>query len=560
MIVLIFGGQMRGIIFLAVLAFSTQAWSATKHVGAIKPEVVPGQFLVKLKPQFQALGDQSIERALGAEVKGQVSESSKWIAVRRPTVETTAYALSAMKQSSIVEKVEPNYIYRPVKLPNDPELQNLWGLRNTGQTIIVKNEEGEESYLGRAGVDIGMEKAWEIQTGSKKVVVAVIDTGIDYKNENLVDNLWINEAEKNGVAGVDDDNNGYVDDIYGYDFANSDGDPMDDHGHGTHCSGTIGASGDDEKGIVGVNWNVRIMGVKFLGPDGGTTEGAIEAIDYARKNGADIMSNSWGGGGPSDALKEAIQRANDAGILFLAAAGNNGTNNDEMEFYPANYDVANLISVAAIDNSGQLADFSCYGPTKVHIAAPGVAVLSSILDSKMDYWSGTSMATPHVSGVAALVLANEPDLTVAQLRERLLSTAQPLFSLKGMMTTGGMVNAYYALKNEQAPADPNDPTNWPKQEHAISTDHPYKSNATGEWTIKVPGAKQISVHFSKFETESGFDYVTLIDGEGKIVGKISGTKKDFYTMPINGDTVTLKFKADDSVDAYGFDVDFVNYQ
>lgn len=553
---------MRGIIFLTVLVISTQAWSATKKSGVIKPEVVPGQFLVKLKPQFRALNDQSIERAIGAEVKGQITDSSKWIAVRRPTVETTAYALSAMKQSSIVEKVEPNYIYRPVNIPNDPELQNLWGLRNTGQTIIVKNDEGEESYLGRAGVDIGMEKAWDIQTGSKNIVVAVIDTGIDYKNENLVDNLWVNEAEKNGVAGLDDDNNGYVDDIYGYNFAadKPHGDPMDDHGHGTHCSGTIGASGNDGKGIVGVNWNVRIMGVKFLGPDGGTTEGAIEAIDYARKNGADIMSNSWGGGGPSDALKEAIQRANDAGILFLAAAGNNGTNNDEMEFYPANYDVPNLISVAALDNSGQLADFSCYGPTKVHIAAPGVAVLSSILDGKMDYWSGTSMATPHVSGVAALVLANEPDLTVAQLRERLLSTAQPLFSLKGMMTTGGMVNAYYALKNEHAPADPNDPTNWPKKEHTISTEHPYKSNATGEWTITVPGAKQISVHFSKFETESGFDYVTLIDGQGKIVGKISGTKKDYYTMPIAGDTVTLKFKADDSVDAYGFDVDFVNYQ
>lgn len=551
---------MRGLLFLTVLVFSAQAWSTYGIKGDNKPEVVPGQFLVKLKPQFQALNANSVAKSLGVEVTGRISDSSEWIAVRRPTMETTTYALSAMKSSALVAKVEPNYIYKAVKLPNDPELQNLWGMHNTGQTIVVKNDEGEETYLGRSGVDIGMEKAWDIQTGSKNVVVAVIDTGVDYKNENIVDNMWVNEAEKNGLPGVDDDNNGFVDDVYGYDFANNDGDPMDDHGHGTHCSGTIGASGNDGKGIVGVNWNVRIMAVKFLGVDGGTTEGAIAGIDYATKMGADIMSNSWGGGGESEALKEAIQRANDAGILFLAAAGNNGTNNDEMAFYPANYDVANLISVAAVDNSGQLADFSCYGPTKVHVAAPGVAVLSSILDSKMDYWSGTSMATPHVSGVAALVLANEPDLTVAELRERLLKTSQPMFTLKNMITTGGMINAYYALKNEEAPADPNDPTAWPKQANAISTDHPYKSNSSNEWTITVPGAKQISVHFSKFETESGFDFVTLIDGTGKIVGKISGTKKDYFTAPINGDTVTLKFKSDDSVDAYGFDIDFVHYQ
>lgn len=550
---------MRGLIVLVILAFSTQAWSAFPSKVQSKPEVVPGQFLVKLKPQFQALNQNSVAKALGVEINKQLS-GSEWISVRRPMVETTAFALSAMKASALVEKVEPNYIYRAVRLPNDPELQNLWGLRNTGQTIVVKNDEGEATYEGRAGVDIGMEKAWEIQTGSKNVIVAVIDTGVDYNNPNLVDNMWVNEAEKNGVAGVDDDGNGYVDDIYGYDFVNVDSDPMDDHGHGTHCSGTIGASGNDGKGIVGVNWNVRIMALKFLSANGGTTEGAIEAIDYATKMGADIMSNSWGGGGESEALKEAIQRANDAGILFLAAAGNNGTNNDEQAFFPANYDVPNLISVAALDNSGQLADFSCYGQNKVHIAAPGVAVLSSILDGGMDYWSGTSMATPHVSGVAALVLANEPELTVAELRERLLKTSQPLFTLKNMISTGGMVNAYYALKNEVAPADPNDPTNWPKKDEKISTDHPYKENAAGEWTINVPGAKQISIHFSKFETESGFDYVTVMDSTGKVVAKLSGNKKDFSTAPVDGESVTLKFKADDSVQAYGFDIDYVHYQ
>lgn len=550
---------MRGLLVLVILAFSTQAWSAFPSKERFKPEVIPGQFLVKLKPQFQALNQQSITRALGVEVKRQLPDS-KWISVRRPMIETTAFALSAMKANSLVDQVEPNYIYRPVKLPDDPELQNLWGLHNTGQTIIVKNEDEQMSYEGRAGVDIGMEKAWEIQTGSKDIIVAVIDTGVDYNNPNLVDNIWVNEAEKNGQPGVDDDKNGYVDDVYGYDFVNVDNDPMDDHGHGTHCSGTIGATGNDGKGIVGVNWNVRIMPVKFLGPDGGSTEGAIEAINYARKMGADIMSNSWGGGGESEALKEAIEDANKAGILFLAAAGNNGTNNDEQPFYPANYEVENLISVAAIDNAGQLADFSCYGAKTVHIAAPGVAVLSSILDGQYDYWSGTSMATPHVSGVAALVLANEPELTVKELRERLLKTAQPLFSIKGMVATGGMVNAYYALKNEEAPADPNDPTNWPKKEEKASSNHPYKDNETGEWTIKVDGAKQISLHFSKFETESGFDYVTLLDGTGKVVAKISGNKQDYYSAPIAGDTVTVKFKADDSVSGYGFDIDFIHYQ
>jgi subtilisin family serine protease len=186
----------------------------------------------------------------------------------------------------------------------------------------------------------------------------VIDTGIDYTHPDIKDNMWVNQAEAQGQAGVDDDNNGYVDDVYGFNFVDANkptANPMDDHGHGTHCSGTIGGRGNDGTGVVGVNWNVKLMAVKFLGGDGGgTLEGAIKGIDYATKMGAKIMSNSWGGGGQSDLLKQAIERANAAGVLFVAAAGNDSSNNDELAHYPSSYKLDNVISVAALDRHDRL--------------------------------------------------------------------------------------------------------------------------------------------------------------------------------------------------------------
>lgn len=367
------------------------------------------------------------------------------------------------------------------------------------------------------------------------------------------------EAEKNGKAGVDDDGNGFVDDIYGYDFAAKDSDPMDVYGHGTHCSGTIGANANNGD-IVGVAWNVRIMPVRFLGDDGsGSLADAVSSIDYATKMKVNVMSNSWGGGGYSQALADAITRAKDAGILFVAAAGNNSNDNDAAPEYPAGYQIDNVIAVAAVDPAGQVASFSNYGKNSVHIAAPGVNILSYTMRG-LESWSGTSMATPHVSGVAALLFSQDLTQSYATVKQRLLASAKPLSSLRGRVKTAGIVNAYYALTNTVAPADPTDPNNWQRDTQTASSAHPYANGTTQDYTFKVAGAKTVAIHFARFETEAGYDKVTFKDGTGKVVGVLSGKLGETFSPSVDGDTITMSFVADGTVNAYGFDVSGIAYQ
>lgn len=524
------------IILALITSVSFSAWAAETE-----PEAVPGEYIVKLrvpvsedKAEMNALSER-----LGANVKSVISNFNM-IVVQRPTFEMTKSVRKTLAMDPMVEYVEPNYIYHANKTPNDPMLGQLWGMNN----------------MKTPGIDIGALQAWDITTGSKEMVVAVIDTGINYNHADLKDNLWVNMAEKNGQPGVDDDGNGVVDDIYGFNAIDGSGNPLDDHGHGSHCSGTIGAKGNDGKGIVGVNWNVRIMGVKFLSASGaGSLDVAIKAIDYATKMGAHILSNSWGGGGYSQALKEAIERSNKAGALFVAAAGNESNNNDAHATYPATYDVPNVLAVAAVDNNGNLASFSNYGKTKVHVAAPGVDIVSSSISSGgYDKWSGTSMATPHVSGIAALVLANEPNLTNLQLKQRLVGTARPLSSLRNKVKSSGIANAFYALTNKQPEPDSNDPVNWQSMSVQVSSAHPYKENGKETFQVKVPGARQISLYFSKFDTERDYDVVTIKDRNGREVQKISGQQDDTYSTVIEGDSATVEIKADDSVSGYGFDI------
>jgi subtilisin family serine protease len=483
-----------------------------------------------------------------------LSRSSRLIVVKRPTVELQSFAIAALKRNPAVEYVEPNYMYRHMAIPNDPRLGDLWGLVNTGQSLV-----GGEA--GVSGVDIGAERAWNIATGSEKIIVAVIDTGVDYTHPDLAANMWVNEAERAGQPGVDDDQNGVIDDVHGADFANNDGDPMDDNGHGTHVAGTIGAVGDDGAGVVGVNWRVKIMAGKFLQADGGgDLKAAISAIQYAVNNGAKILNNSWGGGPHSRALEEVIQWAEQKGVLFVAAAGNHRGNNDEQPTYPASYNVPNVISVAAINNKGLLADFSCFGRRSVHLGAPGDGILSTVPGGKYRSFKGTSMATPHVVGVAALVWGHEPGLTAAEVRDRIISTARPLSSLKNKTRSGGTVDAYFALINQRPPPDPNDPDMWRKMAQNISTPHPYLDESALEWTIRVPGAKRLALYFPRFQTEKGYDQLTFIDENGQVVATWSGERSEEYGPVILGEAVTLRFKSDKTVVRYGFDITHVAYQ
>lgn len=333
-------------------------------------------------------------------------------------------------RSQIIELIEPNYIYSIRKVTNDSQFKNLWGLKN----------------LKNLGIDIQAEKAWDVTTGSKSIIVAVVDTGVDINHPDLKSNIWTNKAELNGKPGIDDDGNGIIDDIYGYNSIDDNGNVNDGAGHGTHCAGTIGAIGNNNVGVVGVNWNVSIMPVKFLDDNGsGTSASAIKAINYATKMGARIISNSWGGGGYSVLLENAIKQSQLAGALFVAAAGNATNDNDSQPFYPATYNVANIVSVAAINKKGALASFSNYGKTTVDLGAPGVDILSTYPNNSYKSLSGTSMATPHVSGVAALLLAKKPNLTISQLKERLINTGTPLKSLKNKTSSGRLLNAQQAL-------------------------------------------------------------------------------------------------------------------
>jgi len=535
-------------VLLSALAICASAAMAAENV-----EYVPGEYVVKLKKQrgirAESLG--ALSTRLGVQVKEFLTYDREFISVKsdRPMTEV----LTSLTNNAAVEYAEPNIIYHivgsPNTTPNDEKYKELWGMNNTGQTI--------NGVAGTAGVDLGAEKAWEITTGSEKVVVAVIDTGVDRNIADLKDNTWVNTAEMNGKAGKDDDGNGYVDDIYGYDFANNDGDPTDDHGHGSHVSGTIGGKGNNSKDVVGVAWNVKIMGVKFLTAQGsGTLDGAVKSIDYAMKNGAHIMSNSWGGGGFTQALYDVIKKANDKGILFVAAAGNTRQNNDITPTYPASYQVANVVSVAAIDNTGALASFSCYGNKSVHVGAPGVDILSTT-PSGLQSWKGTSMATPHVSGVAALLRAQYPDMTIAEIKERIVKTAKPLAGLKGKTVSGGLVDAYNALTNTKPPPDPNDPANWDSKTYSLASAHPYSNNSNVAYEVKVEGAKKFAIHFAKFETETGYDFVKLFDKNGSQLQSLSGNHTDEFTTVIEGDSVTIKLTSDSDISGYGFDIDKV---
>jgi thermitase len=325
-----------------------------------------------------------------------------------------------------VEYAEPNYRVRAFSVPSDPSFSRLWGMNK-----------------------INAPAAWDSSTGSADVMIAVIDSGIDYNHADLVGNLWVNQAERNGTPGVDDDGNGVVDDIHGYNAITGGGVPFDDSGHGTHVAGTIGAVGNNSIGVAGVNWNVRIMTCKFIDSSGsGSVADAIECLNYVaemKRRGANIVAtnNSWGGSGYSRALRDAIKGQQD--ILFIAAAGNDATDKDTKASYPANYEAANIISVAATTSSDGLASFSQFGRRSVHVGAPGASIYSTYPGGGYASMSGTSMATPHVAGLAALIKAARPAADWRAIRNLILSGGDPLAVLSSKTVTGNRINAFSSI-------------------------------------------------------------------------------------------------------------------
>jgi subtilisin family serine protease len=411
-------------------------------------EVVPGQVLVKFSASARP---EEIERAKGgADVEQERrvgAGGARLLQSRSKNVEALVRELSARRD---VVYAEPNYVIRATAVPDDSRFGEQWALRNTGQTV--------GAGAGTPGADIGVVPAWDVTTGSRDSVVAVVDTGVDYNHPDLAANIWsapapfaVNIAGQtiNCAAGT-----------HGFDALTNTCDPLDDHNHGTHVAGIVGAAGGNGVGISGVSQTASIMGLRFLDAQGdGTLEGAINAIEFAVQAkqafgaGANVrvLSNSWGwAGDASQALLDEINRAAASDMLFVAGAGNDAADTDATPFYPAGYDAASVVSVAATDTDDALVRSSSwgsnYGRNSVDLAAPGNLVLSTVVGGSYDWFSGTSMATPHVSGAAALVLSR-CTLDTAGLKSTLLGSVDQVASLSGVTATGGRLNVSKALSS-----------------------------------------------------------------------------------------------------------------
>lgn len=406
---------------------------------------VPGQIIVTYKADATEEDKKATREKIAASATSfeVLSDGTELVFLKDGL--TVSDAANEIKKFETTSFAEPDYILTPTVSSNDPYFLDgsTWGM--LGQSSTPSNQFGSNA-----------ETAWSMgYTGSRDVYVAVIDTGIDYTHPDLAANMWTNSAEANGTPGVDDDNNGYVDDVHGYDFSHDDGDVMPkdaDEYHGTHVAGTIGAIGGNGVGVSGVNWNVNIISSQFISGDGGTTSGAIQAIDYVTqlrtKLGIDIVAtnNSWAGPG-SNALLAAIKRGGDAGILFIAAAGNSAINTDTYAAYPSSFNCATslrawdcVVSVAALTDKGTLASFSNYGKKHVDIAAPGENILSTVTATGYELASGTSMAAPHVTGAIALCASVNRGMSENDLKTALLQSVAPTDALAGKVATDGRLD------------------------------------------------------------------------------------------------------------------------
>ncbi len=509
---------------VSALSISERSEQGSPEQAAPEPAEISdyknGEVLIKFKSEVSTQAINSALSDAGIQIANRINE----IGVYKCTITNEEPVLQVVERCNAdqnIEYAEPNYIYRASVTPNDPRFSSLYGMTK-----------------------IEAQQAWDIQTGSKSVVVGVIDTGVDTGHDDLEDNIWMNPGESgDGKENnkVDDDSNGFVDDYRGWDFINADNNPFDDNDHGTHVSGTIGAVGNNSKGVVGVNWNVSIMALKFLGREGsGTTDDAVEAIIYATKMGAKVLSNSWGGGGKSQALEDAIKFANDRGVIFVAAAGNDSNNNDSTPAYPANYEVDNVISVAASNSSDKIAGFSNYGKKTVGLAAPGDNIMSTAARNRYKSLSGTSMATPHVSGAAALVWAQYPNLTMNQILIRLYGSVDIKSSFLNDVTTGGRLNVNKALSTNPIIA------NTTQLENTLNEAEPYvvETDILDDGTIQ-----SASLTYQVLELEAVTVNMTSQNNEhflGEIPGQALGSSISYFVTATddnsnqtNGNTFTF---------------------
>lgn len=509
-----------------------------------------GEILV----QFSASASAAAKAQARAAVQGQALEAINTAAMRSQgagVLERVALrgmpverAIQALANRPGVLFAEPNWKLAAAAVSNDPYYTTsgrLWGMYGDDQPAASGTSGTTNQYGSQA------EKAWDAGfTGSKSVIVGIVDEGIDVTHPDLQANVWVNPFEIAG-DGVDNDGNGYVDDINGWDFVNNDKTVYDgpDDDHGTHVAGTIGAVGGNGIGVAGVNWNVTMISTKFLGATGGYTSDAVKALDYLTdlktRHGINIVAsnNSWGGGGYSSALHSAIIRNAKAGILFVAAAGNNASNNDATANYPSNYSTLQgtttttaassegVIAVAALDSSGNLASYSNYGSGSVDIGAPGSAISSTLPGGTYGAYSGTSMATPHVTGTVALYAAAYPGSSANTIRSAILSTARPTASLSGKTATGGRLDAAAALN--AAP-----PVGITIVGGSVAEGNSGTTALTFTITLASPAAATVTVNYATANgtATAGGDYLA----QSGVVSFSPGETSKTITVNVVGDT------------------------
>ena len=496
----------RSLVLACLLAALTAGLAAAAPTGA-RHETVPsgrshvaGELIVRFAP---GLGQAARRRILSRH------EAARKHSLRAPGLELVrldetslaAVAVELEREPGVLD-VQPNHVYRVAATPNDPQFSQLWGLHTANDA------------------DMDVPEAWEVTTGSPSVTVAVIDTGVTYTHPDLAGNIWSNPGET--ADGLDDDANGQVDDVRGWDFVDDDAMPTDPHGHGTHVAGTVGAQGNNAVGITGVNWDVGVMPLRAGDTDGFFTDETIaNAMNYACTEGADVVNGSFGGEGYSSVIASAISSC--PGTLFVFAAGNGGGDgvgdniNASPPIYPCAFTHANVVCVAASTEVAGIASFSNYGPVSVDVAAPGTAILSTVNSGGYGAFSGTSMASPHVAAVAALLLARENGATPPQIKYSLMRTADPLPAFAGKIASGGRVNAYGVLSAplldppaDAPPAPPPPPADTvpPSNASPVSTSHPIGAPTTRNTIVMTwsgafdqgSGVDGFSYHWDKLPT------------------------------------------------------------